>query len=241
MGADQHIDWNASVASTLDWWVEAGVDTEVADAPRDWLARPAAATATTVPVAEEALPPAALPATVEAFATWRIGDEAPDASWGAVRLGAEGPATAGLMVLIEMPERDDAGAGQLLSGQCGRLFDRMLAAIGYDRASVHLAAMTTVRPASGRVAADAVERLAEVARHQVGLVAPKRLLLLGNAPARALLDCDCAKARGILHGVNHDGATKAVASFHPRMLLDTPAAKAEAWKDLQLLISKAAA
>jgi len=31
-------------------------------------------------------------------------------------------------------------------------------------------------------------------------------------------------------------AVQAVASFHPRFLLERPAAKAEAWKDLQLLI-----
>lgn len=236
VGADQNLDWNATIASALDWWREAGVDVELGDAPRDWLAR-----AAPVPVANRAAAGApALPPTIEAFATWRVGDDAPDAGWGAVRLGAEGPASADLMILVEMPERDDAGAGTLLSGACGRLFDRMLGAIGRDRGSVHLAAMTVARPMSGRVPADAVAALAEIARHHVALVAPKRLLLLGNAPSRALLGTDCGTARGALRDVKHDGGTsRAVASFHPRMLIETPAAKAEAWKDLQLLSREA--
>ena len=45
--------------------------------------------------------------------------------------------------------------------------------------------------------------------------------------------------RGRLHGFNHrSGQTGVVASFHPRLLLDRPALKAEAWKDLQLLMGE---
>jgi len=40
VGADQHIDWMSDVMSALDWWREAGVDTLVEDAPRDWLTAP---------------------------------------------------------------------------------------------------------------------------------------------------------------------------------------------------------
>ena len=44
-------------------------------------------------------------------------------------------------------------------------------------------------------------------------------------------------ARERLHAFNHkDGtSTRVVASHHPRVLLDRPACKAEAWKDLILL------
>ena len=77
----------------------------------------------------------------------------------------------------------------------------------------------------------------------LALAAPKRLLLMGNAASRAVLGADVARARGRLHGINPKGGTTAaaagtgaVASFHPRFLLERPAAKAEAWKDLQMLI-----
>ena len=82
------------------------------------------------------------------------------------------------------------------------------------------------------------------------MVAPKRLLLLGNAASRAILGTELQAARGRLHGFNHktgetgsgsasgeaSDETGVVASFHPRFLIEKPAAKAEAWKDLQMLM-----
>ena len=235
MGADQHFDWGASVASTLEWWRDAGVDVEIDDAPRDWLTNQAPQERTSdVPKAPE---PVVLPQTIEAFATWRMSDATPDAGWNPVRIAAEGPPTADLMVLIEMPEREDVTAGRLLSGTCGRLFEAMLRAIGTDRASVHLASMAVARPAAGRIAQEDMEDLAKIVRRHIELAAPKRLLLLGNAPARALLGIECMTARGALHAVNHPGQTiSAIASFHPKTLIEKPSAKAEAWKDLQLLM-----
>ena len=236
VGADQHFDWGASVASTLEWWRDAGVDVEIDDAPRDWLTNrvPQAQTSEAPNASPE---PVTLPQTIEAFVTWRVSDAAPDARWNPVRLGPEGPASAELMVLIEMPEREDVASGRLLSGACGRLFDAMLRAIGTERAAVHLAAMTITRPPAGRIAPEDIDQLTEVTRRHIELAAPKRLLLLGNAPARALLGIECMTARGALHAVNHPAQTiRAIASFHPKTLIEKPSAKAEAWKDLQLLM-----
>jgi DNA polymerase len=189
-----------------------------------------------------------LPATLAAFAAWRAGPDAPEAEWPGQPIVAQGPATADIMVMTDLPEREDADSGVLMSGAAGRLFDRMLAAIGLDRTSIYLVPVCTVRPMAGRITPEAEQRLNEIARHHVMLARPKRLLLLGNAPSRALLGTDTLRIRGRLHGINlsggkgpeggNDVATQAVASFHPRFLLERPAAKAEAWKDLQMLIGK---
>jgi len=237
MGADQNIHWAQAAASTLEWWRDAGVDTLVQDEARDWLAAPVRAPAP-VAVTEGVAPAAPLPATLEAFAAWRIGPDAPEANWGSPLIGASGDPAAGLMILIDCPEREDGES--LLSGAAGRLFDRMLAAIGRNRDSVYLASVCAARPVSGRIPPETEVRLGEIARHHVALAAPKRLLVMGNAASRALLGADVAPARGRLHAVNPKGeteaGTQAAASFHPRFLLERPAAKAEAWKDLQLLI-----
>jgi DNA polymerase len=233
MGADQHINWNDAAASALDWWHEAGVDTLVEEAPRDWLT-PARPARPAEPAAEAA--PAAPPETLAGFEAWRIGADAPDAGWG-VPIAPQGRADSGLMVLLDMPERDDAASGVLLSGDAGRLFDRMLAAIGRDRQSIYLASLAAARPVSGRIAAEMLAPLADLARRHVALVRPKRLLLLGDAANRALLGVSVAATRPILHELNHAaGQTEVVASFHPRFLLDNPAQKARAWRDLQMLI-----
>lgn len=236
MGADQNFDWQGATLSALDWWREAGVDVEIADAPRDWLAAPASLSVTAAAV-ETA--PAQLPATLAAFATWRTGDDAPEREWGVPFILPTGPLDAPLTVLIEMPERDDAASGRLLSGKSGQLFDRMLAAIGLDRDRVHVASIAAARPVSGRIAREAVAPLTAITKHYLGLLQPKALLLLGNAPCQVMLEDLCQSARGSLRPLNHGGATVApgvlLASFHPQQLIERPQLKAEAWKDLQML------
>ncbi|MEH3047730.1 MAG: uracil-DNA glycosylase [Sphingomonas adhaesiva] len=234
MGADQNLDWAAAAASALDWWQDAGVDVLVEDERFDWLAVPAARPAA-APAAAPVAVPEVLPDTWEAFAAWRIGDAAPEARWGGVTVAASGAPGADLLFLVDCPERGDREA--LMEGEVGRLFDRMLAAIGRTRADVALAAVCTRRPTTGRVPREVEARLGEIARHHVALAGPTRVLAMGDAATRALLATNVAEARGRLHGLNHKNATIAqvVATHHPRFLLDRPAAKAEAWKDLLLL------
>jgi uracil-DNA glycosylase family 4 len=233
MGAELPEDWRSLAASTLEWWDDAGVGLLVEDAPRDWLAAPAPVQA--APVAVPA--GAGMPDEWDAFLAWRTGAAVPEAAWRGARLAATGPLRPNVMVLVDCPDGDDGAAGQLLSGPAGRLFDRMLAAIGLDRAAVHLASVCCTRPVAGRVPRECEDDLSAIAKHHVGLVAPRRLLVMGPAASRAVLATDVQPARGRLHHLNHNsGVTGVVASFHPRFLLDRPEHKAEAWKDLQLLV-----
>ena len=177
---------------------------------------------------------ASLPDTLEAFLAWRLSDAAPEASWDGISLTATGPADAALMVLVDCPDRDDGDAGQILSGAPGRLFDRMLAAMGLSRETVHIASVCARRPIAGRTPAGLETRLAEIALHHVALIAPRGLLLLGNAASRAVLGTELTDARGHSHAIDHkSGKSTAVATFHPRFLIEKPMAKAESWKDLQ--------
>lgn len=246
MGADQNIDWQGAAASALEWWRDAGVDTLVDEAPRDWTAapppppEPPRRRSGAQAVAEAVVAP--LPDTLDAFTVWRAGPDAPEAGWAGTPIAATGNPAAEIMILVDLPDREDCDSGVLLSGAAGRLFDRMLAAIARNRDSVYLAPMCSMRPLTGRITPEIEARLVEVARQHVGLVAPKRLLLLGNAPSRAVTGMDVARARGSLHAINlecgkSEVAVEVVASFHPRLLLERPAEKARAWKDLQMLIA----
>ena len=141
------------------------------------------------------------------------------------------------MVVVDCPDPDDAREGRLLSGSIGTLFDRMLAAIGLSRETVHIATVCAKRPLAGRMPREIEARLTEIARHHVGLATPKRILCLGNAASRAIVGTEMPGNRGILHPFNHrSGDIGVVTTFHPRLLLEKPALKAEAWKDLQLLM-----
>jgi len=220
--------------SALDWWQLAGVDSLVEDEPRDWLARvraPATEAAAPVVARSEAR---ALPATLAAMHALL----ADDPLFGDVgtRLAPEGDPASGLMVLIGMPEAEDAEGGHLLSGRIGLLFERMLAAIGRDRASIYLAAATPARPIGGRLTAEQAESHGRLALHHAALAAPRAMLLLGDGASGAILGAGLHETRGRVHEVRQGDATfRAVASFHPRFLLRHPIRKAAAWDDLRLL------
>jgi DNA polymerase len=161
----------------------------------------------------------------------RDSPDVPEARWGRARVLPAGDPQSDLMILFDAPD-----AGELMGGETGALFDKMLAAIGRDRSSIWLAPFATIRPV-GRVPQEALRRLTAIARHQIGLVAPKRLLIMGDTPSRALLGTEVIPARGEFHSLNLGAATvEAVATYHPRLLLERPACKAQAWKDLQLLM-----
>jgi DNA polymerase len=208
----------------------------VADRLRHPRARPAARTGL-VPRPVCRRRPGALPDTLDAFLAWRLSDAAPEAAWDGVSLTATGPAEAPLMVLVDCPDRDDGEAGQILSGAAGRLFDRMLAAIGQSRETVHLASVCARRPLAGRTPAGLEARLAEIspASYRAGPAAFAAPAGQCGEPCRARDRTRPARA-DICMPLTIKAACQAVASFHPRFLIEKPMAKAESWKDLQRLM-----
>lgn len=235
------MDVRAGALSAIGWWLEAGVDTLVDEAPRDWLRAPAPPAEPGTAAASAAAAPAvvaieSLPASIAAMHA-RLLDPALMPNAPGAPLAPAGDTASGLMLLADMPEAEDAAMGQLISGDAGRLLDRMLGAIGRDRASIYLATIAPARPAGGRVPPPLAAELGRLALHHVALAQPRMLLLLGEGPCRALLGIGLADARGKLHDLNHQGGSvKAVATFPPRHLLREQAAKAKAWQDLRLLL-----
>lgn len=234
MGRELGNDWRREIASALEWWRDAGVDTLVEDEPHDWLARPAPRVEAVA--AAEAAPAVAevpLPDSLEAFVEHRMSDAAPEAGWLTPRVAPAGPAGAELMILTDMPEPDDAETGTLLSGAPGRLLDRMLAAVGSSRDSAYIASLAFARPLAGRIPGEDADKLIELARHHIALAAPKRLLLLGQAAERVQVTTNGSGSGNGEGDINPSGPELAVvATYHPRFLLERPAAKAEAWKHL---------
>ncbi len=228
------------VAAALQWWDDMGVDTLVEDTPQPWLGRVAVASA---PVSARAKPeetqaPAALPATLDALVEWlATAPDVPEAGPPHLRLRPFGTPTAPITIITDMPELGDAESGALFSGEVGRLFDRMLAAIGLDRDKVYCFPLMAGRPPSGRPSPDALPRLGEIAKHHLGLVNPQAVWLLGQSTSRALLGLDATNTSKTGQKINHIRSTvPAIASLPPRLLLQTPQRKAAVWQDMQMLI-----
>jgi uracil-DNA glycosylase family 4 len=229
----------AAATSALTWWAEAGVDTLVDEAPRDWL-RPKSREAPPPAEAPAEAPEETLPGQLDLFQAWLASsDRLSFASPAAPRICPAGDPASGLMILADMPSGEDCAAGTLISGEAGRLFDRMLAAIGRDRESIYLAALSCIRSPSGQLDSKAMKSCAALARHHVGLAAPRVVLLFGDACAKALLGLSVPQARGRWHEIaTHAGPVKALATIAPRQLLESPRLKAMAWADLQMLIEE---
>lgn len=218
-------------SSALEWWEEAGVDTIVGEEPRDWLsAKPSAAAAPVPPAA------ATLPATLEAFRQWLL---TADAFPAGPRVGPAGDPASGLMMLIDMPAQDDAQGGFLLSGALGEMFDRMLGRIERNRESIYLASVLPVRTPNGRLPATEIARIAGIARHHIGLAAPRALLLFGDESAKALLGMPMAAARRRVHSIETPaGPVKAVVTMSLQFLLGQPKRRNDAMEDLKLLMEE---
>lgn len=235
----------ADIDSLMDWWKLAGVDIAINETPTDWLIQKsppkAAETKPAVPEtakAPVAITPADLPATRDDFLAWLATDTSVLSAYPpARRIMPSHVPGADMMVIADVPELGDVDEKRLLSGDVGMLIDRMLAAMGRDRGSVHLATIAPARPANGRLDDAAQEALAPILRRHVELVAPKKLWLLGRAASRALLGMDETEAAGRLHSVNQNGVIMdAIATVHPRILLREPKLKARVWEDMKRLI-----
>ena len=231
MSGDQSAIDRDATAAALAWWVEAGVDVAVSETPRDWL-RGAA------PVAMALEAPPESPPTVHedlsAFRHWLSSEPGlPLDRAGARRVLPHGAEGAEIMFLSDPPGIDDGD--QPIGGEAWALAIKMLAAIGVAPAAAYSASLACFAAPGAKLTPSEIEACADIARRHVALVRPKRLVLLGEGPTRALLGEALPQARGRAHKVE---GVRTIATHHPRMLLKRPQDKALAWRDLLLLMEE---
>jgi len=229
----------AEAASLIGWWLDAGVDVAIAEEPRDWLKPPAplpSGGAGSKAAAEGRPTPVAKPDSLEAFHAWlRETSDLPLFHAGAARALPHGPANPAIMLISDLPDREFAAEGKPIGGEAWQLTVRMLAAIRFKPEEAYVASLSCFPTPGQRIDSASLERCAAMMREHIALVAPKRLLLLGEGPAKALTGQSAVQARGRIHRI--DGIP-AVATIHPRLLLERPQDKAHAWRDLLLLMSE---
>lgn len=236
MGGDVETIGFAEARSALSWWLEAGVDVAVQETPRDWLSPPPAK----VPAVarSEAAAPSNLVApshdTLAELQQWLASSaQLPLASATTKRILPQGPAEAPVMLLADAPALEDFVAGQPIGGESWALATRMLAAIGIVADQAYVASLACFHTPGKRMSPAERDACADIARRHIGLAKPKRLLLLGDGPAQALLGKPLVQARGHVHKIE---GVRTVATFHPRQLVKRPLDKSLAWRDLLLLM-----
>lgn len=227
------------LAAALDWWRDAGVDLDFADAPRSWLAKPEPAVTAVpeparTPARGEPEPvtalPTDLPATLEQFRDWWLTEPALDGGIVERRVPPRGPQGAPLMVLVAHPESQDAE--RLLSGPQGALLDTILGALGLAGDAVYLASCLPRHMPLPDWAALRAAGLGQIVAQHIALAAPQRLLVL-DTNISSLLGHDPTKSDKPFTQFNHAGAMWPTLTAPGLDILGArPRGKARLWRDL---------
>jgi DNA polymerase len=148
----------------------------------------------------------------------------------------DGSPTARLMFVGEGPGADEDAQGLPFVGKAGQLLNNMIGAMGLERAEVYIANIVKCRPPGNRVP-EPVEAntCSQFLLRQIDVVQPEVVVALGATAATYLLGVkqSLSSLRGQWHLCR--GAKLAV-TYHPAFLLRDPRQKAEAWKDLQMVM-----
>jgi uracil-DNA glycosylase len=151
---------------------------------------------------------------------------------------ADGSPAARLMFVGEGPGADEDTQGLPFVGKAGQLLNNMIVAMGLKREEVYIANIVKCRPPGNRVP-EPIEAntCSQFLLKQIDIVQPQVIVALGSTAAIYLLGVkqSLSGLRGRWHSCR--GAKLAV-TYHPAFLLRDPRQKAEAWKDLQMVMSE---
>ena len=148
----------------------------------------------------------------------------------------EGSLEAEVMFVGEAPGRDEDAQGRPFVGRAGKLLTDMILAMGFQREEVYIANVLKCRPPNNRdPQPDEVAACLPYLHHQIERIRPKVLCALGRHAFHSLsgTTTGITKVRGkpmpLLDRI-------LVPTYHPAYLLRNPAAKRDAWEDLQTIL-----
>lgn len=150
----------------------------------------------------------------------------------------DGNPDARLMFVGEAPGHNEDLQARPFVGKAGELLDKMVEAMGLTREGIYIANVIKCRPPENRnPSTDEIEKCEPFIRQQIAAINPEVIVTLGKFGANTLLgrDGSLSQIRGTWQDL--DGIP-VMPTFHPAYLLRTPAAKRDAWADLQLVMKK---
>jgi uracil-DNA glycosylase family 4 len=152
---------------------------------------------------------------------------------------ADGNPQAKIMVIGDAPAADEDRQGTPFVGNHGQLLDKIFDCIGLSRTvddaqkSIYLSNILNWRPPGNRTPTDAEIDIARpfIKRH-IELINPDIIVFCGGMPAQTLLYSkeSVSRLRGRVHDYND--TTKAIVTYHPSSLLNTPLQKKKVWDDM---------
>jgi uracil-DNA glycosylase len=159
-----------------------------------------------------------------------------------------GDPQAELMFIGEGPGADEDAQGLPFVGRAGQLLNNMIGAMGLKREQVYIANIVKCRPPGNRTPErDECDTCSPFLMRQIRVVRPKVIVALGATAAKNLLGMNdsMASLRGrfydfspkrVLTDIDEPFDCKLAVTYHPAFLLRDPRQKAEAWRDLQMVM-----
>mgnify|MGYP006299073737 CR=1 FL=1 len=146
-----------------------------------------------------------------------------------------GNPNADIMFVGEGPGRDEDLKGEPFVGRAGKLLDKILAAIHFDRSEVYIGNIVKCRPPNNRDPEPSeMETCLPYLMRQIEMINPRFICCLGRIAAQALLETKLplGKLRGTFHDWN---GRKVLVTYHPAALLRFQQYKRDTWEDVQKL------
>ena len=146
----------------------------------------------------------------------------------------DGSRQARLLFFGEGPGADEDARGIPFVGRAGELLTKMIRAMQFSREEVYICNTVKCRPPGNRnPEPDETEACRAFAERQIELVHPEVIVILGAVPLRFLFPNLYGGIRALRGKWMEYKGIRVMPTYHPAYLLRAPAAKAEAWKDLQ--------
>jgi len=140
------------------------------------------------------------------------------------------------MLIGEAPGEEEDKQKEPFVGAAGKLLNKILAAIDFDRDDVYIANILKHRPPNNRdPLQEERQRSLPFLLKQIELIDPKLILCLGKVSAQTLLKSNqsLGKMRGRFH--NFMDKYELLVTYHPAALLYHPKWKRPTWEDVQML------
>jgi len=146
-----------------------------------------------------------------------------------------GDPQADLLIIGEAPGQNEDKQGEPFVGRAGKLLDKILEAINFEREDVYIANILKSRPPRNRdPLVEEIEAHIPILYKQIALIEPAVILCVGKVAANTMLDR--SSSLGSLREKEHDFyGVPLYATYHPAALLRNSQWKRPTWEDVKLV------
>lgn len=142
---------------------------------------------------------------------------------------------ADLVIIGESPGANEDKHGEPFVGRAGKLLDKILEAINFEREDVYITNILKSRPPRNRnPKPEEIEAHLPILYKQIALINPKIILCVGKVAGNTMLDRRSSLKN--LRDKFHDFyGVPLMVTYHPAALLRNPQWKRPTWEDVKLL------